>query len=113
MTIEAFTILFAILLVSCAARFVPVPTIRQLVLLGASYFIYSQWAGKRFLLVLIASSLLNYFWGSVLRRRPTVALLWTGVGLNVLLLVFFKYLSPLANELPGLFEESDLVHWVI
>jgi alginate O-acetyltransferase complex protein AlgI len=109
MTIEALTILLGILLVSCAARFVPVPTIRQLVLLGASYFIYSQWAGKRFLLVLIASSLLNYFWGSVLRRRPTVALLWTGVGLNVLLLGFFKYLAPLANELPGLFGESDLV----
>lgn len=113
MTIEALVTLFSILLLSCAARFSPSPRLRQLLLLGASYFIYVQWAGKWFLLVLIASSLLNYFWGSLLRRRPTPALLWTGIGLNVLLLGFFKYLSPLANELPGILGELDLVQRVI
>jgi alginate O-acetyltransferase complex protein AlgI len=113
MTIEALIILFGILLISCAARFSPSPKLRQLLLLGASYFIYAQWAGKWFLLLLVASSVLNYFWGFVLRRRPAVALLWTGIGLNLVLLGFFKYLSPLANELPGLFGQSDLVQRVI
>jgi alginate O-acetyltransferase complex protein AlgI len=102
MTIESLTILFGILLISGAARFIPAPKPRQWVLLAASYFMYAHWAGKRFLLLLIASSLINYFWGSVLRRRPTAALLWIGIVLNVSLLGFFKYLPPLAEEMQGL-----------
>lgn len=34
----------------------------------------------------------------MLRRQPTVARLWLGIGLNVLLLVFFKYLPPLLGH---------------
>ena len=52
MAIESLLILFGILILSCAVRFIPRPTARQVLLLGCSYFIYAEWAGKRFLLVL-------------------------------------------------------------
>jgi alginate O-acetyltransferase complex protein AlgI len=67
---------------------------REAILLLASYLFYATW-GIDFLSVLIASSLMNYFWGSVLRRRPTAAYLWIGIVLNLLILSFFKYLPPL------------------
>jgi len=66
---------------------------RQALLLLASYLFYASW-GIGFLSVLIASSLLNFAWGSLLRRRLTLGCLWFGVALNVLLLGFFKYLPP-------------------
>ncbi|HZA52671.1 MAG TPA: DUF5989 family protein [Candidatus Udaeobacter sp.] len=113
MTIEALTILFGILLVSCAARFIPAPRPRQWLLLSASYFMYAHWAGKRALLVLIASSLLNYFWGSILRRRPTAALLSIGVGLNILLLATYKYLLPLVKEWPPVLTEATFFQQII
>jgi alginate O-acetyltransferase complex protein AlgI len=113
MTIEALIILFGILVISCAARLIPVPQPRQWVLLAASYFAYAHWAGRRFLFLLIASSLLNYAWGAVLRRRPTTRLLWIGVGLNVLLLAFFKYLPPLAKQLPGALWAPDFLQQII
>ncbi|HEX2228449.1 MAG TPA: MBOAT family O-acyltransferase [Candidatus Binatia bacterium] len=68
--------------------------VRQILLLGASYLFYAEW-GYGFLSVLIASSLLNYAWGFVLRRRATAGSLWIGVSLNLLILSFFKYLPPL------------------
>jgi len=113
MAIESLLILFGILFLSCAARFIPRPTARQVLLLGCSYFIYAEWAGKRFLLVLIASSLMNYLLGSVLRRRPTTTMLWTGIGLNIFLLAIFKYLPPLANQWPGALGELDFLRRII
>jgi alginate O-acetyltransferase complex protein AlgI len=113
MTIETLTILFGILVVSCAARFIPLPKPRQWIVLAASYFMYAHWAGKRFLLLLVASSVLNYVWGGVLRRRPTTTLLWIGIALNVLLLAFFKYLPPLAKELPGAIGAPDFFQHIV
>jgi alginate O-acetyltransferase complex protein AlgI len=113
MTVEALVILCAILLVSYAARFVPEPKARQWIILAASYFFYVHWAGWWFLLILIASSLLNFLWGSLLRRRPTPGLLWIGVGLNVLLLSFFKYLPPLASQWPGSSWEPDFFKSIV
>jgi alginate O-acetyltransferase complex protein AlgI len=107
MTLEALALLFVILILSCAARFIPSAAPRQLLLLSCSYFIYAQWAGAGFLLILIASSLVNYLLGAALRRRPTVAMLWVGIGANVLLLSIFKYVAPLASPWPGAL--ADLV----
>jgi alginate O-acetyltransferase complex protein AlgI len=67
---------------------------RQLILLLASYLFYLTW-GIGFLFVLVVSSLINYFLGSLLRHRPNVARLWLGIAFNLLLLCFFKYLPPL------------------
>src|SRR5215510_2238428 len=71
---------------------------RQALLLLASYLFYSNW-GLGFLSILIASSLLNFSLGALLRGRLTSGRLWFGVGLNVILLGFFKYLPPMAEAL--------------
>ena len=97
MTIQALQTLAAVLLLSISARFLQPVRARQLVLLLASYFFYASWGGPSFLAVLITSSLMNYGCGVLLRRRPTIQRLWVGVGLNVALLAFFKYLPPLFN----------------
>jgi alginate O-acetyltransferase complex protein AlgI len=74
------------------------PRVRQLALLLASWLFYVGW-GAGFLAVLIASSLLNYVFGAVLRRRVSAARLGLGVAMNIALLAFFKYASaPLADE---------------
>jgi D-alanyl-lipoteichoic acid acyltransferase DltB (MBOAT superfamily) len=67
---------------------------RQVLLLVASYLLYSNW-GLGFLAVLVGSSLMNYAWGVVLRRRVSVGFLWCGIALNLLPLCFFKYLPAL------------------
>jgi alginate O-acetyltransferase complex protein AlgI len=64
---------------------------RQVLLLASSYIFYAGF-GFWFLGVLVASTLVNYAWGSCLRRKPTAGLLWVGVLVNLLLLSSFKYL---------------------
>jgi len=71
-------------------------TARQLLFLGASYALYASW-GWRFLALLICSSLVNYGFGQLLRRRPSAARLWIGVAFNLALLGTFKYLPILAG----------------
>ena len=94
MTIAALGLLFVVLLLWIVAWYVPSLKHRQALLLFASYLFYSNW-GVGFLLVLIASSLMNYAWGAILRRRLSVGNLWIGISLNLLLLSFYKYLPPL------------------
>lgn len=69
---------------------------RQILFLAASYLVYANW-GLSFLLILIASSLMNYACGVALRRKPTAPRLWLGVTLNLLPLVFYKYLPALLD----------------
>jgi alginate O-acetyltransferase complex protein AlgI len=64
---------------------------RQWLFLVASYLFYASW-GPWFLAVLVFSSLVNYALGIHLRRRITPGRLWLGIGFNLLLLCFFKYL---------------------
>jgi alginate O-acetyltransferase complex protein AlgI len=61
-------------------------------LLIASLFFYA-WGQGSMVLVLVSSILLNYLTGLGLMRWPKQAglLLWIGIGLNVLLLLMFKY----------------------
>ena len=73
---------------------------RVWVLLIASWAFYATW-GVSFLGVLAASSVLNWAWGRVARKRPTVGNLWIGILINVAILVVFKYLPPLAPLLGG------------
>src|SRR5262245_38794919 len=112
MPTQTLLILVSVLLVSCVSRFIPVKP-RLWILLAVSYYAYSSLAGYRFLALLVASSLMNYFWGSLLRRRPSVALLWAGIASNVLLLAFFKYLPPLARMWAGPFSELDIVQTIV
>ena len=86
---------------------------RQALLLAGSYFLYAHLAGAGYLALLIASSLMNYCWGILLRRRPTASLLGAGIASNVLLLAFFKYMSPLARLWPGAFSGLDFVQQIV
>jgi len=69
---------------------------RQVALLVASYVFYASWS-LWFLPVLVLSSLINYLLGGFLRSKPSQARLWVGVGVNLLLLGFFKYMPPMAR----------------
>ena len=91
----------------------PAVRTRQALLLAGSYFMYAHLAGVGYLALLIASSLMNYCWGVLLRRRPTASLLGAGIASNVLLLAFFKYMSPLARLWPGAFSGLDFVQQIV
>jgi alginate O-acetyltransferase complex protein AlgI len=84
---------------------------RQALLLAASYLFYANW-GIAFLAVLIASSLMNYWWGSVLRRRETAGFLWIGIVINLIPLAFFKYLPHVIQVLAGS-SQPDFVRNII
>ncbi len=73
---------------------------RQVLLLIASYLFYASW-GITFLAILITSSVLNFGLGQLLRKRPTLANLWLGIGVNVLILAVFKYIPPLVVGAPA------------
>jgi alginate O-acetyltransferase complex protein AlgI len=95
-TIHTLTIVVIVLVAWIIAWTFPSVRARQALLLAASYLFYSNW-GLGFLSILIASSLLNFILGALLRRRLTSGVLWLGVGLNVILLGFFKYLPPMTE----------------
>jgi alginate O-acetyltransferase complex protein AlgI len=73
---------------------------RQIALLVASYVFYACW-GLWFLPILVVSSLVNYWLGRFLRSKPSAARLWLSIGVNLLLLGFFKYMPPLARVAPA------------
>ncbi|MFL6445893.1 MAG: MBOAT family O-acyltransferase [Candidatus Sulfotelmatobacter sp.] len=83
----------------CVAVLVKVesPTVRQAVLLVASYGLYLTWA-RWFAAVLIFSVVMNYLLGEWLRRKPSAGRLWVGIFSNLLLLFAFKYVSELAGQ---------------
>src|SRR5436853_2301572 len=64
---------------------------KQLLLLAASYMFYAIFGTALFLGILVASSIVNFAIGALLRRRPAIGYLWIGIVLNVGLLSFFKY----------------------
>jgi alginate O-acetyltransferase complex protein AlgI len=100
-TLQSLSYFVALLAIWLLAYPVRNPRHRQLLLLAASYLFYATW-GLGFLAILIASSMMNYAWGRLLRHRCTVGCLWTGVALNLSLLALFKYLAPLTGEFsPG------------
>ena len=98
MTNHTIVIVVFVLVAWIIAWSFPSVRARQALLLLASYLFYSNW-GLGFLSILIASSLLNFSLGALLRGRLTSGRLWFGVGLNVILLGFFKYLPPMAEAL--------------
>jgi alginate O-acetyltransferase complex protein AlgI len=73
--------------------------VRQTSLLVASYALYLTWQ-PWFAAVLLLSTLMNYGVGQALRRRPAGSTLGIGILLNLLLLGSFKYLPPVAAQLP-------------
>jgi alginate O-acetyltransferase complex protein AlgI len=71
---------------------------KNTVLLLASLLFYA-WGEPRFVLLLLASSLLNYSAGYLLARRHSTWLLGAGIAANLALLGYFKYLGFFAASL--------------
>ncbi len=72
---------------------------RQAFLLLVSYAFYFAW-GRWFLIVLVASTMINFLVGRWMRRRPSLAVLWTGLAFNLLLLAVFKYQPEITASVP-------------
>jgi len=72
---------------------------RQVFLLAISYALYLTW-GPWFLLVLLASTAMNFVLGRQMQRKPSAAVLWAGLIFNLALLGVFKYLPGAAVSLP-------------
>ncbi len=73
--------------------------LRQAVLLVASYALYLTW-GIWFGVVLLASTVMNFVVGRWVKRQPTAAVLWIGLGFNLALLAIFKYIPGIAVSIP-------------
>lgn len=69
-------------------------TLRQILLLVASYLLYAIWGSYLALAILGCSTLFNFYWGARLRRSPSSARLWVGIGLNSALLVSASTFLP-------------------
>lgn len=91
------------------AQLARAPRQRQLLLLAASYLFYGSWS-LLFLGILVGSSALNLAWGRVMRRAPTTRNLWVGIGLNLLILVVFKYI-PSAGMLGAIAMPLGVSFW--
>jgi alginate O-acetyltransferase complex protein AlgI len=94
-------ILYGFLFVICAVAMAKVRSrrLRQTVLLIASYILYLTW-GLWFAAVLLISTVMNFLVGQWLRRKPSGAVLWIGLLLNLALLGIFKYLPEIAVRVP-------------
>ena len=73
--------------------------VRQAVLLAASYGLYLTW-GVWFGAVLLISTVMNFLVGRWLKRQPTAAALWAGLGFNLALLAIFKYIPGISVSIP-------------
>src|ERR1035437_4392172 len=94
-------ILYCLLFLLCAVVLAKVRsrTVRQSVLLVASYALYVTW-GPWFAAVLLTSTVVNFLVGEWLRRKPSGAVLVLGILLNLALLGSFKYLPEVAVHIP-------------
>jgi alginate O-acetyltransferase complex protein AlgI len=73
--------------------------IRQTTLLIASYGLYLTWS-RWFVLVLLGSTVMNFFLGRLVRRNQSAPSLVFAIVANVALLCTFKYLPEEAVRLP-------------
>jgi alginate O-acetyltransferase complex protein AlgI len=94
-------ILYCLLFLLCAVVLAKVRsrTVRQSVLLAASYALYVTWE-PWFAAVLLTSTVVNLLVGEWLRRKPSGAVLVLGILLNLALLGSFKYLPEVAVHIP-------------
>jgi D-alanyl-lipoteichoic acid acyltransferase DltB (MBOAT superfamily) len=76
-------------------------------LLAASFGFYALW-DWRFGLVLLGLTLVNFWLAQVLARTDSRSWLWAGIGLNILVLLIFKYNHFYLPELSHLLGGVDL-----
>ncbi len=105
MVFSSFTFLFIFLPVLLAGYYAVPARHRNAVALAGSAFFYA-WGAPRFVIVLFASGLADYFLGRELpegRRAPGTrkGILALAVTMNVALLLYFKYANFFVGELNG------------
>lgn len=84
-----------------AVYFLSGRTLRNGILLAASLFFYA-WGEDEYVLILIASILMNYVagrWIGPSQGRMRLIALWAGIAGNLLLLAYFKYTGLLLSSL--------------
>jgi len=87
------TFLFAFLPVVLFLYYLVPKKIQNFILLFSSIFFYA-WGEMVFVLVLVFSIFVNYFFGHLLYKHLQVKwLLYLGVSLNLLVLIFYKYFN--------------------
>jgi alginate O-acetyltransferase complex protein AlgI len=72
---------------------------RQIVLLIASYILYLSWSAW-FVIILLASTVMNFLLGKSLQKGHSRLVLSVGIFLNLVLLGSFKYLPEISAGLP-------------
>src|SRR5262245_56101942 len=91
MLFNSFTFLLVFLPLTTVAYFlVPALRLRLLLVIGASYYFYA-YAEWWFPALMAGSTAISYTTGRVLERRPSKAVLATGVAGVLGLLAYFKY----------------------
>lgn len=113
MLFNSLTFVFVFMPIVCFGYFVlgrrrPSWAITWLVL--ASLFFYAYWNYK-VLPILVISIAVNYAFGILLSRSQLAfkrSLLWLAIGLNLLLLAYFKYVNFFADLYNDLTEQSNL-----
>lgn len=73
-------------------------------LLIASYLFYMSW-NSTLVLLIIAMTVFNFFWGKLLSReeKRKRTIFWCGVAANVLCLAYFKYANFFVDSVLGLY----------
>ena len=82
------------------ARLWPQPRGKQTALLVASWGFYWLWSPP-FLLLLVLVSLFNHLWGKRLLYSPRLSILWSGLLVNLGVLISLKYTSLLSWAMDG------------
>lgn len=72
---------------------------RQVTLLICSYTLYLSWS-RWFVIVLLASTVLNFLLGKWLQKNPSGRVLTLGLALNLILLGSFKYFPEVSANIP-------------
>ena len=99
MSFASVQFLYVFLPLSLAAYYLLPRALRNLVLAVFS-LVFCLWGGLRHTLLLVGFTLLNWLFGLVLGRHPgRRCLLWGAVGLDLLVLCFFKYAGFFASNL--------------
>ncbi len=96
---QGIAYLTAFLLSVLVCRTVRTRSVRQSILLVASYALYLTWS-YWFIVVLLISTAINFAMGKRLRKTPTPGSLAVGICLNLALLSVFKYLPEASIHMP-------------
>jgi len=97
MLVRAFLYVLAIVISVIVLARIRSRSTRQGLLLAVSYALYVTW-GWWFVIVLLASTLINFLIGHSLRRKRSPLTLWSGIALNIALLSTFKYVPEIAHS---------------